>query len=81
MDDNKYLFAFHGEQTIPIIVKDETTISELINIYLKRIQKANLLVNNIDNICFLYNASKIKLLTIQKKFPNIFFGELEIVLL
>ena len=73
MDDNKYSFIFHGYQTIQIIVKGETTISELINTYLKRIQKANLLVNNIDNICFLYNATKIKISDYPKKVCEYFF--------
>ena len=46
-------------QKINIIFKRGTKIKDIIEGYFKRIQKTNLLVNNIDNILFLFNIYKL----------------------
>ena len=53
-------FIFTNElEKIIISVKNETTIQELINEYYKRVQKKNLIYNNIEKTYFMYNCEKI----------------------
>ena len=62
MDNEIYTFIIKGlNQKICLNVPGNTTISQLFEKYLERIQKKNLLINNIDNIFFVFNARKIEL--------------------
>ena len=61
MDQISYNLIFNGfEKSIALVEKGETKISELIKIYFKRIEKSNLVVNNVSNIYFLYNGQTIQ---------------------
>ena len=56
-----YTFIFkNGNNSTLINVKSGTTIQELINKYFKRMQKANLIIDNISMIYFHYNGKEIK---------------------
>ena len=60
MELSSYNLIFNGfEKSIALVEKGETKISELIKIYFKRIEKSNLLVNNVSNIYFIYNTNVI----------------------
>ena len=61
MDEEIYTFIFKGfdSKLIYISVNGKTKISQLIKLYLEKIQRLNLLINNIDNIYFIYNAQRI----------------------
>ena len=60
MELSSYNLIFKGfEKSIALVEKGETKISELIKIYFKRIEKSNLLVNNVSNIYFIYNTNVI----------------------
>ena len=48
--DETYSIQFKGDKYINIVLEGKTTLSELIEIYFKRIGKSNLLVNNIENM-------------------------------
>ena len=62
-------------ENILIIKKGNEKISEIIKEYLKRIQKSNLFINfNIDNIYFVYNATKIQQYNYEKKIYE-YFGK------
>ena len=60
MDNGIYTFVIKGlNQRICLNVPGNTTISQLYEQYLEKIHKKNLLINNIDNIFFVFNASII----------------------
>ena len=60
MDKKFYTFIFQGyNQQITLNVQGNTKISELIKLYFEKIQKSNLLINNIENTYFVYNSMKI----------------------
>ena len=53
-------FIFNNDfENVLINVGEETSIQELINEYFKRVQKANLIADNIENTYFSYNCKKI----------------------
>mgnify|MGYP006988978859 CR=1 FL=1 len=54
------------------IEKGETKIGEIIKKYLTKIEKSNLLENNISNICFIYNAIIIEPKDYDKTICNYF---------
>ena len=61
MELSSYNLIFNGfEKSIALVEKGETKISELIKIYFKRIEKSNLVVNNVSNTYFLYNGQTIQ---------------------
>ena len=74
MNDIKYSFIFIGldRNPIAIAVKGETKISQLIRKYFEKIKRLNLLVNNIDNLYFIYNAKKINSVDYEKTVSEFF---------
>jgi serine/threonine protein kinase len=68
-----YTFQFKGIINIPISEKGETELGELIKKYFKKIEKSNLLTNNIDNIYFIYNGVIIKKEDYTKKLCDYFY--------
>ena len=69
-----YSFIFRGTyQDIFIAVKGSTTIGELISLYFNRIQKSNLLINNIDNTYFIYNSHTIEKRNYTQRVCNFFY--------
>ena len=71
--DETYSIQFKGDKYINIVLEGKTTLSELIEIYFKRIGKSNLLVNNIENIYFIYNGETIQKNEYNKKICEFFF--------
>ena len=60
MNNEIYTIIIKGlNQKICLNVPGHTTIRQLYEQYLEKIQKKNLLINNIDNIFFVFNARKI----------------------
>ena len=70
MDEEKYSIQFRGENYVNIVENGETKFGELIATYFKRIEKPNLLVNNVENIYFIYNGHTIKKSEYEKKILN-----------
>jgi serine/threonine protein kinase len=61
MEQSSYNLIFNGfDKSLVFVENVETKISELIKIYFKRIEKSNLVVNNVSNIYFLYNGQTIQ---------------------
>jgi len=58
MNENLYTLIFKdfSDNIINIIEKGETKIGEIIKKYFKKIEKSNLLENNVSNILFIYSA-------------------------
>ena len=48
-----------GSETL-ITIKSNSTVEDLINLYLKKKEKENLMVDNIENIYFIYNGKNLK---------------------
>ena len=71
--DKNYTFQFKGNINIPIAEKGEAELGELIKKYFKKIEKSNLLINNIDNIYFIYNGTIIKKEDYKKKLCDYFY--------
>ena len=60
MEQSSYNLIFSGfDKSIALVENGGTKISELIKIYFKRIEKSNLVVNNVSNIYFIYNTKVI----------------------
>jgi len=60
MEQSSYNLIFSGfDKLIALVENGGTKISELIKIYFKRIEKSNLVVNNVSNIYFIYNTKVI----------------------
>ena len=55
-----------------IIIDKNKTIQELIKLYLKKKEKENLFVDNIENVYFIYNGNKIKYENNDQKIYSIF---------
>ena len=61
MDQISYNLIFNGfDKLLVLVEKGGTKISELIKTYFKRIEKSNLVVNNVSNIYFVYNGITIQ---------------------
>ena len=61
MDQISYNLIFNGfDKSVVLVEKGGTKISELIKTYFKRIEKSNLVVNNVSNIYFVYNGITIQ---------------------
>ena len=74
MEDNIFTIIIRGmREKIVLNENGDITIKELITNYLNKIQKANLLVNNIDNVYFVYNAKRIEISDYEKKINEFFF--------
>ena len=68
-----YNFYFHDDSNnIVVLVVDinKTTINDLIKLYFQRIEKGNLMVDNIENIYFMWNLQKIKYENNDKKISS-----------
>jgi len=73
MNNEVYTIIIQGlNQKIVLNVPGNTKISQLFEQYLERIQKKNLLINNIDNIYFVYNAKRINNNEFQERVDKIF---------
>lgn len=73
MDNEIYTFIIKGlNKKIAINVPGDTKISQLFEKYLEKIQKKNLLINNIDNIYFVYNAHRFNNNDLQKRVDEYF---------
>ena len=74
MEFEKYTFFFYNclGEVLSINVDKDTTIEELINMYFMRKGKGNLIINNIENTYFLYNALKLEYKNNKKKISSIF---------
>ena len=60
MEQSSYNLIFSGfDKLIALVENGGTKISELIKIYFKRIEKSNLVVNNVSKIYFIYNTKVI----------------------
>ena len=76
-----FIFRRMDSRLVDVInLKENITVGELIKIYLEKIQKTNLLLtnnhkNNIDNIWFLYNGSRIETYDYNKRLNEYFHGE------
>jgi len=70
----KYTFIFSNSlgEDLSINVDKDTTIEELINMYFMRKGKGNLIINNIENTYFLYNALKLEYKNNKKKLAPFF---------
>ena len=55
------IFKEYDNSTI-IKGKKETKVGEIIKEYFKRIEKSNLMVNNVSNIYFIYTGKTIQLI-------------------
>ena len=61
MDQISYNLIFNGfDKLLVLVEKGGTKISELIKAYFKRIEKSNLVVNNVSNIYFVSNGKTIQ---------------------
>ena len=80
MDNRVYNLIFKGFGDKPTVIKEngETKIGEIIREYLKKIEKSNLLENNVSNILFLYNFILIEQKIMIKQFMNILALDLQI---
>ena len=68
-----YNFYFHDDSnnTVVLVVDiNKTTINDLIKLYFQRIEKGNLMVDNIENIYFMWNLQKIKYENNDKKISS-----------
>ena len=66
-------FIFNNDfENVIISVSEESTIQELINEYFKRVQKANLITDNIENTYFSYNCKKITNKDYKEKVKSFF---------
>jgi len=75
MEDEQYNLIFQGfGNPIALVEKGGTKISELIKIYFKRIEKSNLLVDNVSNIYFTYNTKIINPNDYDKKISDYFLN-------
>ena len=81
-DKKNYIFIFRRmDGSVNAISQNENiTVGELIKIYLEKIQKTNLLLtnnfkNDIDNIWFIYNGSRIETYDYNKRLNEYFYGE------
>lgn len=77
-----YIFIFKRQDGLSNVINqnENVTVGELIKIYLDKIQKTNILLtnnfeNDIDNIWFIYNGSRIETYDYNKRLDEYFFGE------
>jgi len=77
-----YIFIFKRQDGLSNVINqnENVTVGELIKIYLDKIQKTNILLtnnfeNDIDNIWFIYNGSRIETYDYNKRLNEYFFGE------
>ena len=77
-----YIFIFKRQDELSNVINqnENVTVGELIKIYLDKIQKTNILLtnnfeNDIDNIWFIYNGSRIETYDYNKRLNEYFFGE------
>ena len=80
--EKNYIFIFRKQNGLANVINQNSniTVGELIKIYLDKIQKTNLLLtnnyrNDIDNIWFIYNGSRIETYDYNKKLNEFFIGE------
>ena len=73
MDEVIYSFCFKGINNISLEAKGKTKIAQLLVNYFYKIQKPNLLINNIDNTYFIFNGSKIDIYDYNKRICDFFF--------
>ena len=60
MEEQKFCIVFNnGYKNIVLVIKKETTIQELINQYFEKMEKANLVDENIEKTYFTYNCKSI----------------------
>ena len=81
MKESKINIVFYNNyKKIPLIVKKETTIQELINQYFEKMEKANLIDENIEKTYFIYNGKSIHYKdnkeTVETFFDNKYFIEI-----
>ena len=74
MDEFYSLIFKEYENLIIINEKKETKIGEIIKEYFKRIEKSNLMVNNVSNIYFIYNGNSIQLNDYDKTISEYFYN-------
>lgn len=77
-----YIFIFKRQDGLSNVINqnENVTVGKLIKIYLDKIQKTNILLtnnfeNDIDNIWFIYNGSRIETYDYNKRLNEYFFGE------
>ena len=80
--EKNYIFIFRKQNGLANVINQNSniTVGELIKIYLDKIQKTNLLLtnnyrNDIDNIWFIYNGSRIETYDYNKNLNEFFIGE------
>ena len=73
MDEVIYSFCFKGIKNISLEAKGKTKLGQLFVNYFHKIQKPNLLINNIDNTYFIFNGSKIDIYDYNKRICDFFY--------